>query len=72
MAESTAGHMRGIPVLGIGLQYPQVGGNSLFPSRNGYTFGREYCIMNMLFSALGYRLYAKPGKFRRVSCIFPE
>ena len=25
MAESTAGHMQGIPVLGIGLQYPQVG-----------------------------------------------
>ena len=71
MAESTAGHKWGIPVLGIGLPYPQVAGNSLFPSRNGHTVVREYCIMNM-FPALGYRLYAKPGKFRRVSCIFPE
>ena len=48
MAESTTGHMRGIPVLGIGLPYPQVGGNSLFPSQNGHTFVREYCIMNVL------------------------
>ena len=64
--------MRGILVLGIGLQYPQVGGNSLFSRRNGHTFIRKYCIMDMLFPALGYRLYAKPGKFRRVSYIFPE
>ena len=56
------GACAGILVLGIGLPYPQVGGNSLCPSRNGHTFVREYHIMSVLFPALGYRLYAKPGK----------
>ena len=73
MVQSTAEHMWAILVLGIGLPYPQVGGgNSLFLSRNGHTFVREFCIVNMLHPALGYRLYAKPGKVRRVSCTFPE